>query len=115
MTQRTGTMSDEIGLMPQNRTVRTIVVSGVLAAIAIALAVTRIGFIPMPSGINATILHVPAIVGGVIEGPVAGLAIGGIFGVFSFFQAPTPLFPNPLIAIGPPLPVRVRPLLPFPA
>ncbi|OLC57270.1 MAG: hypothetical protein AUH85_03700 [Chloroflexi bacterium 13_1_40CM_4_68_4] len=93
--------------MPQNRTVRTIVVSGVLAAIAIALAVTRIGFIPMPSGINATILHVPAIVGGVIEGPVAGLAIGGIFGIFSFLQATTPLFQNPLIAIGPRLLIGV--------
>src|SRR2546422_8717640 len=115
MAQRTGTMSDEIGLMPQNRTVRTIVVSGVLAAIAIALAVTRIGFIPMPSGINATILHVPAIVGGVIEGPVAGLAIGGIFGLFSFLQATTPLFQNPLIAIGPRLPLGVLRSFPYPA
>ena len=107
MAERTGTMSDEIGLMPQNRTVRTVVISGVLAAIAIALAVTRIGFIPMPSGINATILHVPAIVGGVIEGWVAGLAIGGIFGIFSFLQATTPLFQNPLIAIGPRLLIGV--------
>lgn len=100
-------IDDEIALMPRNRTVRTVVVSGVLAAIAIALAVTRIGFIPMPSGINATILHVPAIVAGVMEGWPAGLAVGGIFGIFSFLYATTPLFQNPLIAIGPRLLIGV--------
>ena len=54
--------------------VRKIVITGVLAAIAILLGVTRLGFIPVPnvSG-NATIMHVPAIIGGVMEGPIVGL------------------------------------------
>ena len=107
VTSRSTAIDDEIGFMPRNRTVRTVVVSGVLAAVAIALAVTRIGFIPMPTGINATILHVPAIIAGVMEGPIAGLAVGGIFGIFSFLQATTPLFQNPLIAIGPRLLIGV--------
>ena len=82
--------------------VRKIVITGVLAAIAILLGVTRLGFIPVPniSG-NATIMHVPAIIGGVMEGPVVGLLIGGIFGVFSWLQATSPLFADPLVAVLP--------------
>jgi uncharacterized membrane protein len=95
------TMSDDMGLMPQNRTVRTVVVSGVLAAIQLALGFTGIGFIPLPTGVNATILHIPAILAGVMEGPVAGAAVGFIFGLFSFLRATTPLFQNPIIAFGP--------------
>lgn len=82
--------------------VRKIVITGILAAIAILLGVTRIGFIPVPnvSG-NATIMHVPAIIGGVLEGPIVGGLIGTIFGIFSFLQATSPLFKNPLVSILP--------------
>ena len=81
---------------------RKIVIAGILGAIAILLAVTRLGFIPVPnlSG-NATILHVPAIIGGVLEGPVVGLLVGGIFGVFSFIQAEVPAFKDPLVSVLP--------------
>lgn len=81
---------------------RKIVITGVLAAIAILLGVTRLGFIPVPniSG-SATIMHVPAIVGGVMEGWLVGMLVGGIFGLFSFLQATSPIFKNPLIAILP--------------
>ncbi len=107
MATRSDTMSDDMGLMTQNRTVRTVVVSGVLAAIQLALGFTGIGFIPLPTGVNATILHIPAIVAGVMEGWAAGLAVGGIFGLFSFLRATTPLFQNPLIAFGPRLLIGV--------
>ncbi len=81
---------------------RKIVVAGVLGAIAIALGVTRLGFIPVPNTTeNATIMHVPAIVGAVLEGSLVGVIAGGIFGLFSFLQATTPLFQNPVIAILP--------------
>jgi len=82
--------------------VRKIVIAGVLAAIAILLGVTRLGFIPVPnlSG-NATIMHVPAIIGGIMEGWVVGGLVGTIFGLFSFLQATTPLFKDPLVAIFP--------------
>lgn len=81
---------------------RKIVITGVLAAIAILLGVTRLGFIPVPnvSG-NATIMHVPAIVGGVMEGPIVGLLIGGIFGIFSMLQATVPFFADPRVSVIP--------------
>jgi len=82
--------------------VRKIVISGVLGAIAILLGWTRLGFIPVPTAAgNATIMHVPAIVGGVMEGWLVGGIIGTIFGIFSFLQATTPLFKDPLVAILP--------------
>lgn len=101
MTAQPGTMSDDIGLMPQNKTVRTIVVTGVLAAIQIVLGLTGLGLIPLPTGVNATILHIPAILAGVVAGATAGMATGALFGLFSFLRATTPLFQNPLIAFGP--------------
>src|SRR6266536_1552814 len=80
---------------------RTIVVSGLLAAIQILLGLTGLGFIPLPTGVNATILHIPAIIAGALEGPVAGLLVGLIFGIFSLVRATTPTFADPLVAIVP--------------
>lgn len=88
--------------MEEGFSVRKIVISGVLAAIAILLGWTRLGFIPVPTlAGNATIMHVPAIIGGVLEGWLVGGIIGTIFGLFSFLQATTPLFKDPLVAIFP--------------
>lgn len=101
MSTRAETMSDDIGLMPQNKTVRTVVVSGVLAAIQIVLGITGLGLIPTPTGVNATILHIPTVLAGVVGGAMSGMATGAIFGLFSFLRATTPLFQNPLIAFGP--------------
>ncbi|MDY6878201.1 MAG: ECF transporter S component [Chloroflexota bacterium] len=82
--------------------VRKIVIAGVLSAVAILLGWTRLGFIPVPTAAgNATIMHVPAIIGGIMEGWLVGGIIGTIFGLFSFLQATTPLFKDPLVAILP--------------
>jgi uncharacterized membrane protein len=83
-------------------TTRRIVTAGMLGAIAVTLGVTRLGFIPVPnvSG-NATIMHIPAIVGAVLEGPVVGIVTGGIFGLFSMLQDTTGLFSNPLVSVVP--------------
>jgi uncharacterized membrane protein len=88
--------------------VRRIVITGVLAAIAILLGVTQLGFIPVPniSG-SATIMHVPAIIGGVLEGPIVGLLIGGIFGIYSLLQDTSGLFKNPLVSVVPRLLIGV--------
>src|SRR5438874_7789078 len=93
---------------------RRIVITGVLAAVAILLGITRLGFIPVPniSG-NATIMHVPAIVGGVLEGPLVGLLVGGIFGLFSWLQATSPLFANPLVSVLPRLFIGVTAALTY--
>lgn len=88
--------------MEKGLTVRKIVIAGVLGAIAILLGVTRLGFIPVPTAAgNATILHIPAIIGGIMEGWGVGLIIGLIFGVSSFLNATVPLFKDPLVAILP--------------
>jgi uncharacterized membrane protein len=93
---------------------RKIVIAGILGAIAILLAVTRWGFIPIPNLTgNATILHVPAILGGALEGPVVGFLVGGIFGVFSFIQAEVPAFKDPLVAILPRLLIGIVAWLAF--
>jgi uncharacterized membrane protein len=82
--------------------VRKIVITGVLAAVAILLGYTRLGFIPVPNlAGNAIIMHVPAIIGGVLEGSLVGSLIGGIFGLFSFIDATSPVFKNPIVAIVP--------------
>ncbi len=85
-----------------NLSVRKIVISGILGAIAILLGVTRLGFIPVPTPAgHATIMHIPVILGGVLEGPVVGLITGAIFGLFSFLQPGAPFFADPLVSIFP--------------
>jgi uncharacterized membrane protein len=93
--------------MPQDRT-RKIVITGILGAIACFLGYTHWGFIPWFSGAAITILAVPAIIGAILEGPVVGLFIGLIFGLFSMYQAaaaptgPTDVwFTNPLLSVLP--------------
>ncbi len=90
--------------------VHQVVISGLLGAIAVLLGVTRLGFIgPFPPllPVAATIMHVPAIIGGVLEGPFVGAIIGLIFGFSSWLQAPTEAGPaaiwfrNPLVSVLP--------------
>ena len=88
--------------MESRLSVRKIVMSGVLGAVAILLGATRLGFIPVPTPAgDATIMHVPAIIGGILEGPVVGGIIGTLFGVFSFLQVGAPMFKDPLVSILP--------------
>jgi uncharacterized membrane protein len=88
--------------MKKSLTVRDIVIAGVLGAVAILLGVTRLGYIPVPTAAgNATIMHIPAIIGGIMQGPVVGLIVGAIFGISSFLNATVPLFKDPLVAILP--------------
>jgi len=82
--------------------VRKIVMAGLLGALAIALGLTPLGFIPVPTpALHATTMHIPAIIAGILEGPLVGAMVGLIFGLFSFFQATIPIFRDPLIAILP--------------
>lgn len=85
---------------------RQITVIGMLSAISIILGVTGIGFIPIPP-VKATIMHIPVIIGAILEGPLVGAMIGLIFGIFSVIQSittPTVLsfaFMNPLVSVLP--------------
>jgi uncharacterized membrane protein len=88
--------------------VRQIAVAGVLGGIAAFLGFTQLGFIPVPNlAGRATILHVPAILGGALEGPVVGLIVGLIFGFFSWLDPVAPPLRDPLVSILPRLPIGV--------
>lgn len=86
--------------------VRKLVIIGVLGAISTVLGMTPLGFIPV-GPTRATIMHIPVIIGAIMEGPLVGAFVGLIFGLFSIFQAitsPTPVsfvFLNPLVSVLP--------------
>lgn len=86
--------------------VRRLVIIGVLSGISMMLSLTPLGFIPI-GPVNATIMHIPVIIGAVIEGPFVGFSIGLIFGLTSLIRAftmPTVtsfLMMNPIISILP--------------
>ena len=87
--------------------VRKMTVIGVLSAISIMMSMLPfIGYIPI-GPTKATIMHVPVIIGAIIEGPVVGATIGLIFGLTSLWNAMTQptitsiFFLNPLVSILP--------------
>lgn len=88
---------------------REIVISGIIGGVALFLGATRLGLIPVPIPFvgNATLLHIPAVLGGALEGPIVGLLAGAIFGTFSFLYAEVPLFRDPIIAFLPRLLIGV--------
>lgn len=99
-------MLNERGMGNSRQNVRKMVIVAMLSGICLFLGLTGLGFIPLPL-FKLTILHLPVIIGAIIEGPVVGASIGLIFGLFSIYQnitAPTPMSPffyNPLVSILP--------------
>ena len=87
-------------------TLRELTVVGLLAAITIILGISGYGIMAL-GPLNVTTLHVPALIGALVEGPRVGAFVGLIFGVYSFWQnftAPnilSPLFINPLVSVVP--------------
>ena len=89
-------------------TTRQVAVTGVLGAVIVLLSVTPLGFIPWLAGASLTVMHVPVIVGALLEGPLVGLVLGLIFGITSLIQAavaprgPSDVwFTNPLVSVAP--------------
>ena len=87
--------------------VRKMTVIGVISAISIMMSMLPfIGYIPI-GPTKATIMHIPVIIGAIIEGPVVGATIGLIFGLTSLWNAMTQptitsiFFLNPLVSILP--------------
>lgn len=86
--------------------VRELTVIGMLGAITMLLGITGYGFVPLPL-MKATILHIPTIIGALVEGPRVGMIVGLIFGCFSIMQnimVPSILsivFLNPLVSVLP--------------
>lgn len=91
--------------------IRTLTLSGLLGAVTILLGATPLGLIPVPTpAAFATIMHVPAILGGIAGGPITALAVGLIFGLFSLTRAGA-LPPDPLVAVLPRLLIGLVALL----
>lgn len=90
----------------QRTGVRQLAVIGMLSSVCIILGITGYGFIPLPM-IKATIMHIPVVIGAVLEGPVVGMVIGLMFGLFSIFQNMTTpnilsfALLNPLVSVVP--------------
>lgn len=94
--------------MEEFKNTRNLVITALMAAIAILLGWTRWGFIPWIGGVSLTIMYVPVIIAAIIVGPISGLVVGLIFGIFSMIQAglaptgPTDVwFTNPLLSVLP--------------
>ena len=85
---------------------RRLVVIGALGGISIFLGISGLGLIRLPI-FSLTIMHVPVIIGALLEGPIVGIAVGLIFGLFSMYQNITApgltsfIFWNPIVALIP--------------
>lgn len=81
---------------------RTLVISAMLGALSIVLAVTGLGMIPVPTAAGkATIMHVPVILGAILEGPIVGSLVGLIMGVYSFLNPAGAIPADPFVRILP--------------
>lgn len=88
--------------------IRKVAITGILSALSIALSYTPLGFMLIPGlQVQITFMHIPVIIGAILEGPVTGAFIGMVFGLFSLYTAtitPLPIafaFLNPLVSILP--------------
>lgn len=61
-------------------------VAGILGALSIVLAFTPLGLIPVPNPTEAaTSLHLPAIVAGILAGPIVGGLVGLVLALSTWF------------------------------
>ena len=79
---------------------RQITLTGLLAALSMALGATGLGYIPVPTpGQALTVMQIPAIVAGLVAGPISGALVGGLFGAFSLLRGYAP--PDPVVQLVP--------------
>ena len=63
-----------------------LVLTALFAAIIVIMAFTPFGYIPLGI-INATIIHIPVILGALFLGPKRGAFLGFVFGLSSMLKA----------------------------
>jgi uncharacterized membrane protein len=62
-------------------------VAGVFGALAIVLSVTPLGLIPVPNPSEAaTSLHLPAIIAGILGGPIVGALVGLVLAISTWIR-----------------------------
>lgn len=81
---------------------RQIVIAGLLSALTVALGASGWGLIPIPTPVGAaTVMHIPVIIAGMLEGPLVGAFVGLLFSLFTIqFAPPWVVIPARLL-IGP--------------
>lgn len=68
------------------KNVRQLVIIGLLAGIIVFLGFSGLGFIQLPIA-KITLVHIPVMIGVLIEGPKVGLILAFIFGASSLYQS----------------------------
>ncbi len=88
--------------------IRRIATAGILSALSVGLNYTPLAFMLVPGlQVQITFMHIPVIIGAILEGPIVGGFVGLIFGLFSLYTAtitPLPIafaFLNPLVSVLP--------------
>ena len=79
----------------RNEKVKKLAILSMFVAIILLFAFTPIGFIRLPL-INATLLHIPVIIGSILLGPKYGAVLGFLFGLTSMIN--NTMTPNPIIS-----------------
>lgn len=87
------------------KTRRMVMTAGLAAIIIIMAFVPFLGYIPL-GVMNATIIHVPVIIGAILLGPESGAFLGLVFGFTSlwkntFMPNPTSFVFSPFVTMGP--------------
>ena len=73
----------------------------VLVAIVLIMSFTPLGFLPVGT-LSLTLLPIPVAIGAIMFGPMAGAALGGLFGLMSFVRGVMGLDLGPiLLSINP--------------
>ena len=88
---------------------RRIVITGMLAALILIMIYTPVGLLTLPgTSIQITFIHIPVLIGLLVEGPMVGFILAFTFGAGTLLKglvAPAtlfdPLFINPLISLLP--------------
>lgn len=86
--------------------VAALTTTALLTALMLVLSYTPLGFIPI-GAISITIVHLPVLIGLMVQGLPTGLFLGTLFGLISLVRSLTPtglldpFFLNPLISVLP--------------
>jgi uncharacterized membrane protein len=70
--------------------------------LTLILGITRLGFIPVPTEAKfATIMHLPTIIICLVEGWLAGMIVGTVFGLTSMYTATTSMGSDFMVSMVP--------------
>jgi len=80
-------MTEERRTQQSRFSTKDLAVAGVFGALAIVLAFTPLGLIPVPNPTEAaTSLHLPAIIAGILSGPLVGGTVGLVLAISSWYR-----------------------------